>query len=160
MPDRLAAMMQRQHELQHHLGELPPPTASNGERLDYLRSMVLACISELFEALAETGWKPWTTDDYIDESAAFAELSDAWQFLMNAMFAVAPQGYGPEQIADLLYLTHSHKVAINKDRANAGYDGVTGKCPVCKRAYDDPAVKCGPGVHIIETHMPKVDYVA
>ena len=156
MPDRLSAMMQRQHELQQTLGELPSDNASNGERLDYLRTMVLACISELFEALGETGWKPWTTSDHIDEAAAFAELSDAWQFLMNAMFAVAPRGYGPEHIADLLYQTHARKVGINKDRASAGYDGVTGKCPVCKRAYDDPAVKCSPGTHIATLERDRV----
>lgn len=155
MPDRLAAMIQRQYELQQRLGELPPDNASNGERLDYLRTMVLALYAEVQEALDETGWKPWTTSDHIYEAGAFSEFCDAWQFLMNCFFAIAPRGYGPEQIADLIYSTHSNKVGVNKQRAANGYDGVTGKCPVCKRAYDDAATLCSRGVHIIE-----VDYVA
>jgi dUTPase len=152
MPDRLSALVMRQHELQEHLGELPTVDDSNAERLVYLRTSVLACIAELYEALDETGWKPWTTSNHINSQPAFAELCDALQFLLNAMFAVCGPSMDPATIAHLIYTTHSKKVGINKARAALpeGYDGVAGKCPVCKRAYDDPAVKCGPGVHVVE----------
>jgi|SRR3954462_4755513 hypothetical protein len=142
MPDRLEEMIARQYELQKSLDQIPADTAES--RLAYLRIQVLACTDELHEALAETGWKPWATSNHINGPEAFAELRDAWQFLMNAMMAVT--GDTPEELASRLYHEHQRKVLKNLERHSKGYDGVTGKCPFCHRAYDDSGVSCRPSV--------------
>jgi len=40
------------------------------------------------------------------------------------------------------YMTKRQK---NIDRQTAGYDGVSTKCPRCKKAYDDEAAICHDG---------------
>jgi hypothetical protein len=140
--DRLQALVTRQYQLQQTLGELPGDDATNEDRIIYLRTMVLACIDELLEALNETGWKPWALSDHINEAAAFGELSDALQFLLNAFFAVSPKGMTPEWIARAIDDRHMAKVKVNIARHEQGYDGVSTKCTICRRALDDEGVRC------------------
>ncbi|QTF81967.1 deoxyuridine triphosphatase [Microbacterium phage BabyYoda] len=98
---------------------------------------VLAATDELHELLAETSWKPWARADYLRLEAARGEWIDAWHFMMN--------------LANLLQLDageierrYLRKRAKNIARQEAGYDGVSTKCPGCNRALDDDAVGCRP----------------
>lgn len=109
------------------------------ERMEVIRTNVLALTAELHEAMDETGWKPWASSNHINTAAFHGELVDAWHFFLNLML------HSGMTAADLFkgYMT---KWQINMDRQANGYDGITGKCPQCKRAYDDPAVRCQPPV--------------
>lgn len=130
-------MMDLQIDLQRRLGtdiEKMTPT----ELMAFVREQVLACTDELHEALQETGWKTWAKNPHINMEAFRAELIDAWQFLMNLMWVA---GMKPEG----LYVGHARKVTKNLERHEANYDGVSTKCPICRRAYDDSAVACKPG---------------
>jgi hypothetical protein len=133
----LRQMMDLQIDLQRQLGvdiEQMSPT----ELMAFVREQTLACADELHEALQETGWKTWAKNPHVNTEAFRAELIDAWQFLMNLMWVA---GMTPE----MLYAGHARKVAKNFDRHQANYDGVSTKCPTCRRAYDDDAVKCYEG---------------
>lgn len=138
-PDRLLDMLKRQDSLQcdtygHDLLAMPIEL-----RVGYIRVNVLALESELHEALGETGWKPWTTKKFINTEAYVGELVDAWHFLMNMFLAT---GLDPDDIAKMLYEGYIAKNKKNAQRQEDGYDGVSTKCPRCKRALDDAAVKC------------------
>jgi hypothetical protein len=39
----------------------------------------------------------------------------------------------PEEVADRLYAELQAKLVVNMERAMNGYDGVSGKCPACRR---------------------------
>ena len=97
----------------------------------------MALEAELQEALDETGWKPWATSRHVNEDAYLNELVDALHFFVN-LFAL---GGGT---ADDLYERYCRKNDKNRARQLSGYDGVTGKCPLCRRALDDEAVTCTP----------------
>lgn len=128
---RLEQMITWQYELQVRLGH-DTRNMSDIDRITYIRNMVLACTDELHEALAETSWKPWTNGDlFINRNALFAELRDAWQFLTNLMLVATESS--PADLAQRLHNELSDKIAINHDRADTSYDGVTGKCPMCRR---------------------------
>lgn len=134
----LRQMMELQFALQRELGtdiEKMTPT----ELMAFVREQVLACEDELHEALQETGWKTWAKNPHINEEAFRAELIDAWQFLMNLMWVA---GMTPE----MLFVGHAKKVTKNFKRHQDKYDGVSTKCPTCRRAYDDEAVLCEPDI--------------
>jgi hypothetical protein len=63
------------------------------------------------------------------------ELADVLLFFINLCMAADAT---PEVIAEKTF----EKMKRNLDRQLAGYDGVTGKCGVCRRALDDTAVTC------------------
>lgn len=136
--DRLDQMYRLQTQLQvsyangTHPSELPAHVQMN-----YIRTMALALTDEIHEALNETGWKPWATSNHINADAYKAELVDAWHFFMNLMMVT---GMTMEE----LYEGYLRKREVNIRRQEEGYDGVTTKCPNCKRAYDDLAVLCHP----------------
>lgn len=100
------------------------------EKVEHIKTMVLACTDELHEALNEVGWKPWATSRHITYPAFKGELIDALHFL-SSLFLLA--GMDSREVLKL-YL---EKNARNRQRQNVGYDGVTEKCPTCKRAIDD-----------------------
>lgn len=136
--DKLERMLAAQRELQ----ELMPPLdrgpgrfRDNAARVEYVKEMVLACLDELHEALNETGWKSWSTSRHLNRDAFVGELVDAWFFLMNLLLAA-------DVSADELERRYFEKRERNVARQRGGYDGVTGKCPGCKRSYDDPGVSC------------------
>lgn len=133
----LQRMMDRQRELQLALGGSHPSDRPPADQMNYLREMVLACTDELHEALTETGWKTWASTDHIHRDAYLAELIDAWQFLMNLFSLVNATA---TEIEHKLEIKH----AINWARHRSGTYAANGegKCPNCKRAMDDPAVKC------------------
>lgn len=130
----LAKMMAAQLELQRVKGT-DPTAMTLEERIQFIKDQVLACTDELHEALAEVGWKPWASARFISENSAFGELRDAWQFLTNLMFAVTQDS--PEDLAKRLEDNLYEKLEINHRRMAEGYDGVSTKCPQCKRALDE-----------------------
>lgn len=118
------------------LGDVPSELAGT-ERKAYIREQALALTDELHEALAEVGWKSWATSAHINRDAYAGELADVFIFLMNLMLV------GDITPSELMGLVRN-KIAKNNQRQDDGYDGVSTKCPQCKRAYDDDAVKCYP----------------
>jgi len=127
--------LKAQLELQIKSYESDPRNANDSEKLEWIRWNVLALEDELHEALAETGWKPWAKSKHINRDAYVSELVDAFHFLMNLMLIV-------DCSADEFLAKYFEKRGINAARQAAGYDGVQGKCGICKRALDDPAVEC------------------
>lgn len=135
--DALKEVFDRQRSMQVMLGA--DPEELEGEaRIDYIRTMVLALEDELHEALAETGWKPWATSRHINTEAFGGELVDAFHFLINLFLVI---GWDESDVINGYFL----KSRRNEDRQRQGYDGVSGKCQVCKRALDDDATQCAAG---------------
>lgn len=124
-----------QHELQVKSFGQDPKTLDDEQKLEWIRWNMLALMDELHEALAETGWKPWAKSKHVARDAFVSELVDAFHFLMNLMLVV-------DCDADEFLGKYYEKRGLNAERQAAGYDGVTGKCQVCKRALDDTAVTC------------------
>lgn len=124
-----------QHQLQINSFGADPKTLDDESKLEWIRWNMLALMDELHEALAETGWKPWAKSKHVARDAYVSELVDAFHFLMNLMLVV-------DCDADEFLAKYFEKRGINEARQAAGYDGITGKCPDCKRALDDAAVTC------------------
>lgn len=124
-----------QHELQKSSFGKDPKNLNPEERADWIRWNILALQDELHEALAETGWKPWATSRHVNRAAYISELVDAFHFFMNLMLVV-------DCSAEEFLAKYAEKRKINIKRQEDGYDGVAGKCRMCKRAFDDPAVSC------------------
>ena len=131
-PDRLERMLATQRDLQKRVMRYPLDTLTTEQRVAYVKDMVLALSNELqAEVLGEVSWKPWTTGPaYVNASAYKGELVDCWHFFMNLMLAV-------DMTADELYEGYLAKRSRNEQRQREGYDGVSGKCPGCRRSYDD-----------------------
>jgi hypothetical protein len=130
-------VLQRAFQARLHDGTFPadmPPVL----KMSYLRTQFLALADEQHEALNETGWKPWASSNHINREAYKGELADTFIFLMNQMIVA---DITPSELLDLV----KAKQIKNAKRQDEGYDGVTTKCPGCKRAFDDEAVKCFPG---------------
>ncbi len=104
-------------------------------KIEFLKNNILATLDELHEALAEIGWKPWATSRHINRDAVKGELVDVLHFYINLLGAI---GVTPEELIEAYFV----KANKNKKRQEEGYDGVSTKCPGCKRALDDDAVDC------------------
>lgn len=113
---------------------------NNEARIRNFKDQALALEDEIHEALNEMGWKPWASSRHFHTEAVRGELIDAYHFLMNLMLMAGMN----EEMVDEMY---RKKNAKNLQRQQDGYDGVAGKCPLCKRAYDDDAVECKPAAH-------------
>ena len=140
MGDMLEQMLAVQRSFQRSLGH-EVEWMSDTERVAYVKEMYIAAVQELGEALDETSWKPWARGVPRVNDALFGELIDVWHFIMN-MFMVAMPKLEPDELAALIHRRYMEKQGINRQRQADGYDGVAGKCPRCRRAYDDSAVKC------------------
>lgn len=133
--DKLIEIISRQRRLQADYG-IKYDVMPLDDRVQVIKDMYVAAVQELGEALNETSWKPWTSGgEYINE-AMTGEIVDALQFMLNMLFAQYPE-CSAEQIAVLINDKHRHKVAINRKRMTENYDGVSTKCPNCKRALDE-----------------------
>ena len=130
--------MQRDLQLMYNKGKAIEDFTPE-ERMAAIRDNVLACTDELHEAMTETGWKPWATSNHLNVEAFHSEMVDAWHFFMNLMLHSG-------MTADDLYQGYVKKNAKNIKRQADGYDGVSTKCPVCHRAYDDDVVLCRPEI--------------
>lgn len=133
--DQFEQMYEAQYTLQRDTFGHDLVMLTQEERVEFIKNMTLALADELHEALGEVGWKPWATSRHINEDAFKGELVDAFHFFMNLMIAVQME-------PDELYEKYMKKRLRNILRQEQGYDGVATKCPVCKRALDDDAVKC------------------
>ena len=140
-------MFQHQEYLQTHVyGKGVSPRDfeefyGNRTAINFFTVQHVALVDELHEALGELGWKPWADSDHINHDAIKGELVDAWHFFMNLCMIA-------QVSADDLIQGYIKKSGINEERQEAGYDGVSTKCPVCKRALDDEAVKCTAAVAV------------
>lgn len=103
--------------------------------IENFKNMHIAITDELHEALAEMGWKPWASSRHFNEQAVKGELVDAFHFFINMCMLAGVS-------ADDLIEGYVNKSGKNIARQEAGYDGVSTKCPACHRALDDDAVKC------------------
>lgn len=139
MTDSLQTMFDAQRKLQSMMG-IDPQYMEPTDLLGYVTTMVVACTDELHEALNETGWKPWASSDHFNTEAFRDELTDAWLFLLNLMLASGMTG------RDLTNRYHEKRVNAER-RHNEKYDGISTKCPICKRAYDNKAVECYPAMN-------------
>ncbi|MGB2791292.1 MAG: dUTP diphosphatase [Candidatus Moraniibacteriota bacterium] len=127
----LEKMLDAQERLQiESYGGVSPRSLKGQARTDFITWNILALTDELHEALAEVGWKPWATSRHVNEAAFKGELVDAFHFFMNLMLAANMDAYD-------LYFRYVEKRNRNAQRQRDGYDGVSGKCPTCKRALDD-----------------------
>ena len=141
----LQKMLDAQAELQK---VMPPHTYrfgypiydddTNEEVIGFIKEMKLALDDEIHEMINEIGWKPWATSKHINRDAAVSEMVDAWHFFMNILLAL---DVDEAEFTRLYYAKHDK----NAKRQQEGYDGVSTKCPQCKRAYDDEFVKCQVG---------------
>lgn len=134
----MTLMLTKQREFQLRVIGDDPVDLRGTERKAYIREQALALLDEVHEALAETGWKSWATSDHINRAAFASELADVYIFMMNLMLVADIPAH------ELCRLVLEKQVKNHK-RQDEGYDGVTTKCPGCKRAYDDDAVKCQAG---------------
>lgn len=131
----LEEIFERQAKLQRDSFGINPADMDPEARSQYIKDMVLAATDELHEALAEVGWKPWATSRHLNKDAFIGELVDVLHFLVNLWLAA---GATPQQVRD----RYIEKSIRNARRQSDGYDGISGKCPECKRAFDDPGVLC------------------
>ena len=137
MTDKLDKMFELQRELQLNTYGKDPGTLTGEERIQFLKDMHVAQIDEMHESLGEIGWKPWATSKHVNEAAMQGELVDEFHFFMNRCMAV---GMTPDMLYDKYVAKRAKNIA--RQEAAGGYDGIAGKCPVCRRALDDDAVKC------------------
>lgn len=135
MVDMLRESLAMQKELQERSMGYAFHKMTPGERSEYLSEMILALEDELHEAMKEFSWKSWASAQYFNRDTFVGELVDAWHFLMNLLIAA-------DVSAEELYTRYVTKNMLNAKRQREGYDGVSSKCPVCKRALDDDAVEC------------------
>lgn len=140
MGDRLEEMVAAQMQFQARLGH-KFAAMDVEERIEHIKTMALAAVCEITEALAEVTWKPWAHGTpTINAKGVTSELNDTWQFIANVWFAAMPTAT-PAEIADAMHTALEAKLKINHQRADEGYDGQD-KCPACRRAYDDTYVTC------------------
>lgn len=131
MVDRLSQMLDMQRALQVVAYGRDPGALSIDEKVQFIKDMTLAMTDELHELLAEVSWKPWTHgDNYINYDNAKKELIDLWHMFQNMMLVL-------DMSSDELYKMYVKKRQVNIDRQLNGYDGVSTKCPKCRRALED-----------------------
>jgi len=112
-----------------------PSELEGGALADFVIWNNVALADEMSEFLGEIQWKPWSKiRGGANRDAAIGELIDAAHFLAN--LAVAMGCTDEEWIA-----RYKAKMEVNAKRQRDGYDN-TNKCPKCRRALDDTAVKC------------------
>lgn len=100
------------------------------QRSQFIMWNVLALTDELHEALGEVGWKPWATSRHLNRELFKGELVDSFHFFMNLMIAA-------DISAEDILEAYQAKRLRNIERQKQGYDGISGKDPVTKRALDD-----------------------
>lgn len=129
--DRLSEMLDMQRDLQVTAYHRDPSTLDISDKIQFIKDMHIAITDELHELLGEVDWKPWTHGDRgINYAGAKKELVDVWHFFMNLMIVL-------DVTPDELFAFYTKKRQVNINRQNNEYDGVSTKCPKCKRALED-----------------------
>lgn len=108
---------------------------------DYVTYNLFAAVHEIVEAGQETPWKPWANVDKAEfweshREKFIGEIVDVMFFIANSLVAV---GCTDQELNEAYY----RKMAINRQRQAAGYDGKN-KCGECGRAFDDKHVEASP----------------
>ena len=113
------------------------------QRVEAIKGNIFALEHELHELVDEMSWKDWTVGEpYINRDAAVKELVDVLCFFLNICLHL---GVTPDE----LLTRYVEKNVINHRRQDESYDGVTTKCPNCRRALDDGYVALiGDGVYV------------
>ena len=128
----LTSMLETQKELQN-VFDARSSSSDPRESCEYIKDMVFAAGNELHELVDETDWKPWTRQWNINTDEARGEWIDAWHFMLNLANKLGMD-------ADTIFRMYHDKARVNHARAAALTDPL--KCKRCKRALDDPKVKC------------------
>jgi hypothetical protein len=128
-------ILKLQTELQRRAYGYDITGLSDEDLIEYIRWNVVALEHEIHEALDECSWKPWQSSSYVNRHQLLKELIDAAHFLNNIWIAVC--GLEPGPAADLFEEMYVEKNVVNARRVERGYDGVSSKCPHCRRALDD-----------------------
>lgn len=115
-----------------------------GEDLaDYVTWNSLALIKEVSELTDEFGWKTWSKPrGWVNRENALKEAVDVAHFLANILCAIGITDEEWER-------AYRAKQEVNRQRQRDGYDGVSGKCEMCKRSFDD-GIECTPAETVTE----------
>jgi hypothetical protein len=89
-----------------------------------------AAIAEIVEMTDEVGWKPWATGRHVNREAVVREAVDVLHFVGNVLSMVGCSG-------EELTAAYKAKQLKNLQRQVEGYDGVSSKCPKCRRELSD-----------------------
>ena len=135
MSYQLSDALQAQLELQIKSYGQDPRDFTDQQKMHWILVNAYALEDEINEATAEVGWKPWAISNHINRDAYKGELVDALHFFLNLMLAA-------DISAEELFKGYQLKREKNAKRQADGYDGVSTKCPGCRRALDDDAVEC------------------
>lgn len=141
MDNKLERMIIMQAAAQSETYGYRPAEMSVDQLITYIRDQHQAAIMELGEALDETSWKPWAQGSWIRRDAFVNELIDVLHFWINMVLAAGGKMSATE-LADEIFTRFALKNRTNTQRQVDGYDGVSTKCPLCRRALDDVAVQC------------------
>lgn len=97
-----------------------------------------ALIVELGEAMQEVGWKPWASARYVNHPEAMQEMVDAWHFFLNMLLGMAAyHRLSTWEMGVQFTRYYEEKNAKNLQRQVEGYDGLSSKCPQCKRELSE-----------------------
>lgn len=103
------------------------------EFADAIVMQFAALIVELSEFMQEVGWKDWTTPrGWVNRDQAVGELVDVAHFLANILCRLDVTDEEWER-------RYRAKQEVNRKRQAqpGGYDGVSDKCPSCRRSHWD-----------------------
>lgn len=138
MKDRLATMLEMQRDLQLKMPSGDPALLEGDARAAFVTWNVTALADEIHEALAEMGWKPWATSRHLNPDAMLKEMVDAWHFFMNILLVIGAElDLTPEELSANFFRAYTKKNQVNVERQAGGYDGVSTKCPNCKRELSE-----------------------
>lgn len=122
--------------LQREAFGVDPPSLEGDELADYILWNALALHDEVSEMLQEVGWKPWTQPrGWVNRDAMIGEVVDQLHFIANILVTVGCTGSELQQ-------RYTEKVAKNRARQLGGDDGVSRRCPRCRRSLDDVGGIC------------------
>ncbi len=141
-PDRLEMMLATQRVFQTELNGYDVDDQSTPCRIENFKASLLALEDELHEALNEMGWKEWASSRHFNTERVQQELIDAWHFFMNLMLHAG-------MTSDTLFDMYRAKHAVNIQRQNDGYDGVSGKCSRCHRDLKELATMSAAGFPMV-----------
>lgn len=130
--ERAWGWLESTYQLQREVYGFKLPLPLNSDELaDYVVMNHSALVAEATELLSEFGWKSWASPrGWANRGNALKEAVDVAHFLANILCAIGITD-------DEWRIAYRTKQDVNRKRQLDGYDGVSGKCPGCKRSYDD-----------------------
>lgn len=116
--DKLEQLFYRQAQIQFETYGHQFNQMTDTERIAFVKEMSLALTAELHEALAETGWKGWSTSRHFHKERYVQELVDVFLMLIN-MFLVL--GVHAGDMASHVAMVATNKQLLNIQRQEHGY---------------------------------------